>query len=224
MVELYLDSADIDDILSLHTKVKLSGVTTNPSILAKSNCGVNHLLSTLNTQLEPPCRFFVQTISTTVEGIISEAKKLHSLPYNIVVKVPATEAGLAAIKALKKDNISVLATAIYTTAQGFLAAHNGADYIAPYVNRIAQMGGDGIGVVSKLQKLITTANINCKILAASFKSVQQVVSVLEEGVKAITLPCDIMQAMYTHPAVNIAVDEFNEHWQSTFANQLSYES
>ncbi|MBU2704905.1 fructose-6-phosphate aldolase [Zooshikella marina] len=224
MVELYLDSADIEEILSLHAKVKLSGVTTNPTILAKSHCGVNHLLSTLNTQLESPSRFFVQTISATVEGIIAEAKKLHALPYNIVVKVPATEAGLAAIKTLKKDNIPILATAIYTTAQGLLAAHNGADYIAPYVNRIAQIGGDGIGVASKLQKLITNANLSCKILAASFKSVQQVVSVLEEGVKAITLPCDIMQAMYTHPAVNMAVEEFNEHWQSAFAEQLSYET
>ena len=156
--------------------------------------------------------------------MLEEAKHINALPYDMVVKVPATEVGLAAIKKMKAENIQVLATAIYSTQQGFLAALCGADYLAPYVNRIDATGADGIGVVADLQLLLDQYHLDSKILPASFKNTQQVMGVLKVGVGAITLPVDVAALMFAHPAVQPAVDQFIYDWQMCFGSKLSFES
>ncbi|MDD2739071.1 MAG: transaldolase family protein, partial [Methylomonas lenta] len=169
-------------------------------------------------------RIHVQVISNTVEGIVAEARQLHGLPFDIVVKIPANTAGLAAIKLIKQHDIPVLATAIYNVQQGWLAALNGADYLAPYLNRIDNMGFDGIGVVSDLQDLIDKYQLPTQLLVASFKNVQQVLQVLKLGVAAVTLPLDIAQQMLTNPATDAAVLKFEQDWQAVFADTLSFGS
>ena len=172
----------------------------------------------------PNIRFHVQVISNTLEDIIAEARQLHALPFDIVVKIPANSAGLTAIKHIKQDNIPVLATAIYTVQQGMIAALNGADYLAPYLNRIDNLGFDGGSVVSDLQHFINKYQLPCKLLVASFKNVQQVLQVLKLGVQAITLPSDIALQMLTTPATDAAVLQFSRDWQATFADKLSFET
>lgn len=155
--------------------------------------------------------------------MVSEAKCLRELPYDIVIKVPATEIGCAAIKQMKAVNIPVLATAVYTAQQGFLAALCGADYLAPYVNRICNMGADGVGVVADLQQLIVQHNLSTKLLPASFKNAEQVVNVLKLGVQAITLPTEIIGPMLSHHAVDSDVGQFTDDWTSVFGSKLSFE-
>jgi fructose-6-phosphate aldolase 1 len=140
------------------------------------------------------------------------------------VKVPTTRIGLAAIKLMKAQGITVLATAIYSVQQGFFAALCGADYLAPYVNRIDAMGANGIAVVADLQKLINQQGLSTKLLPASFKNTQQVLDILQLGVASITLPVDIAEQMMSHPAVQPAVDQFSRDWQASFGEQLSFES
>jgi fructose-6-phosphate aldolase 1 len=156
--------------------------------------------------------------------MVEEAKRLHELPYDMVIKIPATETGLTAIKKIKAENITVLATAIYSVQQGFLAALCGADYLAPYVNRIYAMGTDGVAVAADLQLLLNQHQLNCKLLPASFKNTQQVMDVLKLGVAAITLPYDVAAQMLAHPAVQPAVDKFNSDWGEAFGDKLSFES
>ncbi|OAI21548.1 fructose-6-phosphate aldolase [Methylomonas lenta] len=224
MFELYLDSAHCEEIRALSKVLPLAGVTTNPSIMAAGGVGLTQLLPVLIEILGPKSRIHVQVISNTVEGIVAEARQLHGLPFDIVVKIPANTAGLAAIKLIKQHDIPVLATAIYNVQQGWLAALNGADYLAPYLNRIDNMGFDGIGVVSDLQDLIDKYQLPTQLLVASFKNVQQVLQVLKLGVAAVTLPLDIAQQMLNNPATDAAVLKFEQDWQAVFADTLSFGS
>jgi TalC/MipB family fructose-6-phosphate aldolase len=224
MIELYLDTADVEQVARFNACLPIKGVTTNPSILAKSGLGLNQILQELAAIIGTEARFHAQVVSQTVEDMVEEAKYINALPYDMVVKVPATEAGLAAIKKMKTENIQVLATAIYSAQQGFLAALCGADYLAPYVNRIDAMGADGVGVVADLQLLLDQHRLDTKILPASFKNTQQVMDVLKLGVGAITLPVDVAAQMFAHPAVLPAVDQFNHDWQEVFGDKLSFES
>ena len=223
-MELYLDTADLGHIARLNKCLPLKGVTTNPTILAKSAQGINDLLPALVTILGPASRFHIQVVSSTVAGMVEEAKQLNALPYDIVVKVPASEIGLAAIKKIKVAEINVLATAIYTAEQGFFAALCGADYLAPYVNRIHTLGVDGVQVVDDLQELIDKHGLQSKILAASFKSAQQALAIMKLGVGAITLPVDVAQQMISHPAVQPAIEQFSQDWVIAFGDKKAAES
>ncbi len=224
MLEIYLDTANLDDIKQLSAILPLKGVTTNPSIMATGGLGVQALLPQLTGILGQNTRIHVQVVSNTTASIIAEARQLQALPFDIVVKIPAHAAGLAAIKQLRQEQIPTLATAIYNVQQGILAALNGADYLAPYLNRIDNLGFDGIGVVADLQALINQYQLPTKLLVASFKNVNQVLQVLQLGVEAITLPADIARQMLSVPATDSAVDKFSQDWQSVFANRLAFES
>ncbi len=224
MFELYLDSADLEQIARFNDSLPLAGVTTNPSILANAGIGLNKFLSEASAILGANARFHVQVVSSGVDDMLAEARKLHDLPYDLVVKVPATEQGMAAMKRIKADNIPLLATAIYSVQQGFLAALCGADYLAPYVNRIDTLGVDGVGVVTDLQSLLERHGLASKILAASFKSTHQALAVIQCGIGAITLPIDVAAQMLAHPAVQPAVDRFGADWRAAFGDRLSYTS
>lgn len=222
MTELYLDTADVKQVARFNKCLPLKGVTTNPSILAKSGLGLNQLLTELTEVIGEEKRFFVQVVSLSVSDMLEEAKRLYTLPYDVVVKVPATETGLAAIKKIKAEKIPLLATAIYSAEQGFLAALCGADYLAPYVNRIDTTGANGLAVVADLQMLLERHQLNSKILAASFKSAYQAMQVMKLGVGAITLPVEVAEQMISHPAVQPAVDQFTQDWQAVFGNKKSF--
>lgn len=224
MLEFYLDSANLDGIRKLAPILPLAGVTTNPTILAAGGVGLQRLLPELSDIIGPRSRFYVQVVGNSIEDIVAEARQLHALPFDIVVKIPAHADGLAAIKQVKQHHIPVLATAIYNVQQGFLAAMNGADYLAPYLNRINNLGCDGLGVVTDLQTLITRYQLPTRLLVASFKNVQQVLQVLKLGVGAVTVPLDIASQMLNAPATDAAVEKFSQDWLSVFAEQRSFET
>ncbi|WP_064604788.1 fructose-6-phosphate aldolase [Photobacterium sp. J15] len=224
MLEFYLDTADVAQVARFNECLPLRGITTNPTILAKGGKGLNEVLAEMAEVLGADARFHAQVVSKTVDGMVEEAKQINELPYDMVVKVPATETGLAAIRKMKAEGIQVLATAIYSAHQGFLAALAGADYLAPYVNRIDGMGADGVKAVADLQQLLEKHGLNSKILAASFKNTQQVTEVMKLGIGAITLPVDVMSQMLGHPAVEPAVSQFSLDWENAFGEKLSFES
>ena len=224
MIELYLDTADVKQTKRFNQCLPLKGITTNPSILAKSNQGLKKTLQGMQQALGGTPRFHAQVVSSTAQEMLEEARQINELPYDMVVKVPATEVGLTAIKLMKKEGIQVLATAIYSAQQGFLAALCGADYLAPYVNRIDAMNGNGVEVVADLQLLLDQNQLPAKILAASFKNTQQAMEVMKLGIEAITLPVDVAAAMFAHPAVAPAVEQFDKDWKEAFGDKLSFES
>ena len=215
-MELYLDTSDVDAVKALARIFPLAGVTTNPSIVAAGDQTLEVLLPQLQEAMGGQGRLFAQVMATTAEGMVSDARKLRAIIADIVVKVPVTAEGLAAIKLLKEEGIPTLGTAVYGAAQGLLAALAGAEYVAPYVNRVDAQGGDGIQTVTDLQTLLKMHAPHAKVLAASFKTPRQALDCLLAGCESITLPLDVAQQMISSPAVDAAVVKFEHDWQSAF--------
>jgi len=215
-VELYLDTANVAEVERLARIFPLAGVTTNPSIVAAGKETLWEVLPRLQKALGEEGTLFAQTMSRDAQGMVEEARRLHDAIPGIVVKIPVTAEGLAAIKQLKKEGITTLGTAVYSASQGLLAALAGAKYVAPYVNRIDAQGGDGIRTVQELQTLLELHAPDAMILAASFKTPRQALDCLLAGCEAITLPLDVAQQMLNTPAVESAIEKFEQDWNSAF--------
>lgn len=217
-MELYLDTANVQEVERLARIFPIAGVTTNPSIVAASRESIWDVLPRLKKAMGEHGTLFAQTMSRTAEGMVADACRLNEAVPGIVVKVPVTTEGLAAIKLLKKQGIPTLGTAVYSASQGLLAALAGAEYIAPYVNRVDAQGGDGIRMVQELQTLLELHAPQSKVLAASFKTPRQALDCLLAGCEAITLPLDVAQQMLGTPAVESAIEKFEQDWKNAFGN------
>jgi len=218
-VELYLDTSDVAAVRRLARIFPLAGVTTNPSIVAAGSRPLDALLPALRDALGGQGRLFAQVLANDADEMVAEAKRLRGMVTDIVVKVPVTAQGLAAIKMLKQEGIPTLGTAVYGAAQGLMAALAGADYVAPYVNRIDAQGGSGIRSVEELQQLLALHAPQAKVLAASFKTPRQALDCLLAGCQAITLPLDVAQQMIASPAVDAAVEKFAVEWEGAFGRR-----
>lgn len=217
-MELYLDTANVADVERLARIFPIAGVTTNPSIVAASKESIWDVLPRLQNTLGEKGTLFAQTMSRDAQGMVAEAKRLSNALPEIVVKIPVTAEGLAAIKQLKKEGITTLGTAVYSAAQGLLAALAGAKYVAPYVNRVDAQGGDGIRTVQELQALLALHAPDSMVLAASFKTPRQALDCLLAGCEAITLPVDVAQQMLNTPAVESAIEKFESDWKNAFGH------
>jgi len=217
-MELYLDTANVAEVERLARIFPIAGVTTNPSIIAASRESIWEVLPRLQKTIGPEGTLFAQTMSRDAEGMVAEAKRLSNAIPDIVVKIPVTAEGLTAIKALKKEGITTLGTAVYSAAQGLLAALAGAKYVAPYVNRVDAQGGDGIRMVQELQSLLELHAPECRALAASFKTPRQALDCLLAGCEAITLPLDVAEQMLCFRGVESAIEKFEQDWKNAFGN------
>jgi TalC/MipB family fructose-6-phosphate aldolase len=217
-MNLIIDTADIDEIKRLKDLLTIDGVTTNPSIICKTKKEPLKVINEIIDILDDDQMLFVQVVSTTYEGIIEESRFLNTLrKKNMYVKIPVSTEGLRAIKAVRKEGIKVLATAIYSAEEAFLAAKSGAEFLAPYVNRMDNYG-NGVQDVIDLQKMLNNYGMseNTGIIAASFKNVSQVHQLLTAGISGFTLPVDVINNMVNHPGTKIAVDQFTADWKKTY--------
>lgn len=215
-MEFILDTADLEAVKQLDELLTIDGVTTNPSIITKSGKTPEQVIKEFVEYLRPEQKFFVQVVSTDYEQMLEEARYICSLrPKNTYVKIPVTHNGYKAIKQLKSEGLGVLATAIYSADEAFLAAMNGADYLAPYVNRMCNYG-DGIGQVLDLLQMLETQGLSSKILAASFKNVEQVHALIAAGIQSVTVPPEVVFSMIDHPGTKIAVNEFSAAWHEAY--------
>ena len=221
-MELIIDSSNIEQIKELNDLLTITGVTTNPTILTKSGREAMDVVKDLCEVLSEDQLLFIQTVQTSFEGIMEEAKMISSIRNkNMYVKIPVTHEGLRAIKECKKLGIHTLATAIYTADQAFLATMNGAEYLAPYTNRMCNYG-DGVQDVKDLIEMLRVNHMPAKVIAASFKNTYQVHELIKAGIQAVTVPCDVLYQMINHPGTKIAVGEFSVNWQRAY-NRNTFE-
>lgn len=208
-MKLMIDDANIAQIRRLYDLYPIDGVTTNPSILAKQGRDPYEVLGTIRAFLEPDGELHAQVISRRAEDMVEEALYIvERLGKSTFVKIPAVTEGVKAIKELSKRGVPITATAIYAPMQAFMAAKAGADYVAPYVNRIDNLGGDGVAAVLEIQDILKSSGLKTEILAASFKNIRQVQALCRAGVGAATAPPDIIDAFMKNACVEEAVDQF----------------
>lgn len=217
-MEFYLDTADLNEVKRLAAILPIKGVTTNPSIVAKGKRRIADVLQELSSILPEDNTIFAQVVARNAGAIVDEALQLREVVPSLVVKIPVTQEGLTAIKTLTKQNIPTLGTAVYGAGQGFYAALAGASYIAPYVNRVDAQGGDGVGLVRELQTLLDLHHPKSKVLAASFRTPRQVLDCMLAGCQAITVDPAVAELFLLDPAVDSALDRFDQDWNSAFGS------
>ena len=201
---LYLDSALISDAEIARDMGWVTGITTNPSLLAKSEHRPEITLKQLSTIIDG--EVFYQLTATNLDGMVAEARIAHDiLGDQTVLKIPATSTGYQALSSLSNE-IPCSVTAIFHPAQALLAWAAGARYAIAYVNRTTRLVGDGIGLVRQIAEILS--NSQMKILAASIKSPEEAVATINAGAHVLTLPLEVLQALSTHPLTEQTVLEF----------------
>ena len=213
-MEFMLDTLNINEIKKWARVLPLAGVTSNPTIAKKE--GEIDFFKRIHEVLEiigEAPSIHVQVVAKDYDGILKDAAKIRQeCGGNVFIKVPVTPEGLAAIKTLKSEGYKITATAIYTVFQGLLAIEAGADYLAPYYNRMENLNIDSAQVIAQLAEAIEKNHSSSKILAASFKNVGQVNRAFKEGAQAITAGADVFEAAFGMPSIGKAVDDFANDW------------
>lgn len=215
-MELLFDTANIEEIRRYSQYYPITGVTSNPSIL-KSEGKIDFFdhLNRIRDIIGMDKSLHVQVIGTTAEKMLEEADTiLEKIDEKVFIKIPTTEEGLKAMLQLKARGIGVTATAIYTKAQGFMAIMAGADYIAPYCNRMENLDVDFEECISAFRQMIEESNSSCKILAASFKNIGQVNRAYLAGAQTATVAPALLHTCFDIVSVNKAVETFQSDWES----------
>lgn len=214
LMKLLIDSADTKAIEKLLDYYPIDGVTTNPSILAKSEKKPYEVLKEIRS-LVGKKDLHVQVISLKAEDMVEEAKDIVSeLGKDTFIKIPVTFEGVKAIKTLTEKGFNCTGTAVYTLQQAYMACHAGARWIAPYVNRIETTYGDGIGAVQEMQDLIDNNGYKTQILGASFHRIEQITGLAKYGVAAATVAPDLLMALLDNDNVTKAVEKFTLDFES----------
>lgn len=213
-----LDTANIEEIKKAINLYPIQAVTTNPSIIAKENRDFFEILKEIREVVGNDVTIHVQVIGKTAEEMISEARKIRkNVAGSLYIKIPATTQGIKAIRILSAENFNLTATAIITPQQALMAATAGAEFLAPYVNRIDNICGDGVKVIEDIVRLIeVTGNEKAKVVGASFKSVNQVHQTILAGAKAITVNLDILEKLVYHPLTEISIENFILDWEKAY--------
>lgn len=212
-----LDTANLEQIKRAFDLYPMSGVTTNPTIISKENGNFIEILKNIRGIIGEDKMLHVQAVSIKAEEIVKEAEYLNEvIGGNLYIKVPVIPEGIKAMKILKKKGINITATAIFTAEQALMAAVAGAKFVAPYVNRIDNITGNGVNVVDEIVQLFELHSINAKVLAASFKNVQQVHEVALTGAESVTINAEIMDKLLYHPLTDWSVDQFISDWEGVY--------
>lgn len=225
-MEFLLDTVHLSDIEKYDKVINLSGVTSNPSIIKKEGKidFFNHLQK-IRKILGKQRPLHVQVVGQTTEAMIDDAHLvLEKIDPNVYIKIPTNQAGLTAMKILKKENVKITATAIYSEFQGRLAMEIGADYLAPYYNRMVNLGLNAQKILNNLANQIARDNSQTKILAASFHTVEQVNEAFQAGCQAATLGADILQTALNNPAIKGAIKDFTKDWESIYGTNTTITS
>ena len=215
-----LDTADLAAIKHCNEFYPLSGVTTNPSIIAKEKGDFWQILKEIRGVIGNDKMLHVQTVQTTAKKMVEEAKLIkEKIGGDIYIKIPIGEEGLKAVPMIKNLGIGVTMTAIFTPAQALMAAKAGADFVAPYVNRLDNILGDGTNVVAEIVQQFEIYGLDCKVLAASFKNAEQVHRCALCGCHSVTVTADVLKSLITHPMTDAAVEGFERDWKGVYGDK-----
>lgn len=206
---ILIDDANLELIQELYSKYPYDGVTTNPTILSKTGNNPMEQLKKIRALIPDTAQLHAQVISTKAEDMVKEAHHmLDNLGKNTFIKVPVTTEGIKAISILSKKGINITATAVYGCFPAFMAAKAGAKFVAPYVNRLDNLGYDGVQIAKDIHTMLKTHNIGCNVIGASFKNSQQVLDLCKFGIGAVTVAPDSLNLLTANGIAELAVESF----------------
>ena len=213
-MKIFLDTADTTEIRRAAEAGLIDGITTNPSLLAKSagDRDPSEIFREIAEIVDGPIS--AEVIATDREGMASEGRKLAAIHPNIVVKVPLTEDGLAACRSLRDEGIDVNVTLCFSTTQALLAAKAGATFISPFVGRLDDIGHDGMDLIREIRAVYDEYEIETEILAASLRHPRHVLEAMLIGSDCATLPPKVLYQLLKHPLTDRGLEAFLSDWAS----------
>jgi transaldolase len=217
-MQLFIDTAKVDEIRTAAAWGILDGVTTNPSHIAATGRPFEDVLAEIFSIVDGPIS--VETVSLDAEGIVREGRAIARLHRNAVVKVPVMIEGLKAVKRLSAENIKTNVTLCFSATQAFLAAKAGATYISPFIHRKELAGENGMEFIHQIRTIYDRYGYKTKILAASIRTVKEVLDSLLAGADVCTMPLDMMEALYKHSMTDAGLAMFLNDWKKVPTAEL----
>ena len=205
-MQIFLDTANIDDIRRGAAMGVVDGVTTNPTLVAREGIDYKTRILEICAVVDGPIS--AECISMEVEALVAEAKRVAAWHRNVVVKIPMSEVGLAAIKRVSAEGIRVNTTLIFSANQALLAAKAGAAFVSPFVGRLNDAGHDGMEVIREIVQLFETYELDCAVLAASIRGPRDVTEAALAGSHIATIPPAVLFQMVNHPLTDKGIEIF----------------
>lgn len=209
-MKFFIDTADVDAIRRAYAMGFISGVTTNPSLVAKEGRDFHEVIREISSFVDGPIS--AEVLSDGAEGMVAEAKELVKLGSHIVVKIPMTAEGLKAVAQLKKLGIPTNVTLVFSANQALLAARAGASYVSPFVGRIDDIGWDGVALIRTIADIFHLHDIDTEIIAASIRKPQHITKCALAGADIATVPYQVLMDAMKHPLTDAGIARFKEDW------------
>ena len=211
-MKFFIDTADVTEIREAHALGLVDGVTTNPSLIAKSGRKFKDVIKEIVSIVDGPIS--AEVIALDAPGMIKEGKELAKIHKNIVVKLPMTPEGLKACKALTEKGIKTNVTLIFTSMQALLAAKAGATYVSPFVGRLDDISQDGMGIIDEIRTIFDNYGYMAEIIVASIRNPIHVLNSALIGADVATIPYSVMIQLAKHPLTDAGIEKFLKDWES----------
>jgi transaldolase len=215
MMELFIDTASIDDIREIARWGCLSGVTTNPSLIAKEEGGFTAILEEITQLVDGPIS--AEVVSATADEMVPEARELAALHPNIIIKVPMCAEGLAAARRLADEGVRTNVTLVFSANQALLAARAGASFVSVFMGRLDDIGHDSVAILREVMDAYGNYEITSKVIAASIRHPVHVTQAALVGADIATIPPKVLRQMVRHPLTDAGIKAFNDDWAAVQA-------
>ncbi len=216
IMKIFIDTANVDEIREAASWGVLSGVTTNPSLIAKEGRDFKTVVKEITEISEKSSSNIVsvsaEVLSDDAEGMIAEAHELVKIHDVITIKIPVTEEGLKVVSVLSKEGIKTNVTLIFSANQALLAARAGASYVSPFVGRMDDIANDGVTLVADIAEVFSIFDIKTEIIAASIRTPMDVLDCAKSGSDIATIPYGILKKMFKHPLTDNGIRQFKDDW------------
>ena len=212
-MKFFVDTADTAEIKSLASSGLLDGVTTNPSLIAKTGRKFADVVAEICAIVPGPVS--AEVAATDYEGMMREAYVLREIAKNVTIKVPLTPDGLRACKRLTTEGTMVNVTLCFSAAQALLAAKAGASFVSPFVGRLDDIGQSGMGLISEIMEIYNNYDFTTEVLVASIRSSTHVIEAAKLGAHVATLPPAVLRSLFSHPLTDKGLAAFLADWGKT---------
>ncbi|EKO2959223.1 fructose-6-phosphate aldolase [Listeria monocytogenes] len=211
-MRFFIDTANVEEIKKANRMGFISGVTTNPSLVAKEGRDFNEVIQEITSIVDGPISG--EVVSLEADEMIAEGRVIAKFHPNMVVKIPMTGEGLAAVKVLTEEGIKTNVTLVFSATQALLAARAGATYVSPFLGRLDDIGDDGLVLIRDIADIFEIHGIPTEIISASVRHPIHVIECAKAGADIATVPFKVFEQMLKHPLTDSGIDKFLADWEA----------
>ncbi|EAD5239989.1 fructose-6-phosphate aldolase [Listeria monocytogenes] len=211
-MRFFIDTANVEEIKKANRMGFISGVTTNPSLVAKEGRDFNEVIQEITYIVDGPISG--EVVSLEADEMIAEGRVIAKIHPNMVVKIPMTGEGLAAVKVLTEEGIKTNVTLVFSATQALLAARAGATYVSPFLGRLDDIGDDGLVLIRDIADIFEIHGIPTEIISASVRHPIHVIECAKAGADIATVPFKVFEQMLKHPLTDSGIDKFLADWEA----------